>query len=162
GNIGTASLNILVINTSVTNAPTVAITSPTSQQVISAPMNIVGTASDANLVSYTITATPVGGGLSHTEATGTTSVTNGVLGTFDPTILADGAYVLTLSAINTGGHGASTTVEVNVKGKLKLGNFKLSFTDLTIPVTGIPITITRSYDTLNAGVKGDFGYGWSL
>ncbi len=29
-------------------------------------------------------------------------------------------------------------------------------------MAGIPITITRSYDTLNANTKGDFGYGWTL
>jgi YD repeat-containing protein len=29
-------------------------------------------------------------------------------------------------------------------------------------LAGIPITITRVYDTLQAGVVGDFGYGWSL
>jgi hypothetical protein len=32
-----------------------------------------------------------------------------------------------------------------VAGDLKLGNFRLSFTDLSIPVTGIPITLTRTY-----------------
>ena len=39
---------------------------------------------------------------------------------------------------------------------------QLSATDLTIPVAGIPITITRSYDSLNAGKSMDFGYGWRL
>src|SRR5205807_5640600 len=29
-------------------------------------------------------------------------------------------------------------------------------------VAGIPITITRTYDTLNAEDLGDFGYGWTL
>ncbi len=38
----------------------------------------------------------------------------------------------------------------------------LAFTDLTIPLAGIPITITRSYDTLNANTQGDFGQGWTL
>jgi len=31
-----------------------------------------------------------------------------------------------------------------------------------ISLTGIPITIGRNYDTLDAGVQGDFGYGWSM
>ena len=38
----------------------------------------------------------------------------------------------------------------------------LSFTDLTIPVSGIPITVTRTYDTLTANDDGDFGFGWRL
>ncbi|HMP17477.1 MAG TPA: hypothetical protein PKD72_10670, partial [Gemmatales bacterium] len=33
---------------------------------------------------------------------------------------------------------------------------------MTIPLAGIPIEIRRVYDTLNAGVKNDFGYGWTL
>src|SRR5439155_24654944 len=38
----------------------------------------------------------------------------------------------------------------------------LSVTDLTIPVAGIPITITRSYDSLDVAQSKDFGYGWRL
>jgi RHS repeat-associated protein len=45
---------------------------------------------------------------------------------------------------------------------LKLGNFRLSFTDLTIPVTGIPISLTRTYDSLTSGTTDDFGYGWRM
>ncbi len=51
---------------------------------------------------------------------------------------------------------------VNVASDLKLGNFTLSFTDLSIPVSGIPITVTRTYDSLTSGVNGEFGYGWRL
>src|SRR5205085_11207104 len=90
------------------------------------------------------------------------SVSGGVLGRFDPTLLADGAYTLRLRATNTGGLTTTDFVTVNVAGRLKLGNLHLSFTDLTIPVAGIPITITRTYDTLNASKQGDFGFGWTL
>jgi hypothetical protein len=31
-----------------------------------------------------------------------------------------------------------------------------------VPVTGIPITLTRTYDTLTAGHTEDFGYGWRM
>jgi YD repeat-containing protein len=51
---------------------------------------------------------------------------------------------------------------VNVAGDLKLGNFRLSFTDLTVPVAGIPISVTRTYDSLNANATDDFGYGWRM
>ncbi|MGL5807948.1 MAG: hypothetical protein ACRC11_21340, partial [Xenococcaceae cyanobacterium] len=33
---------------------------------------------------------------------------------------------------------------------------------LTIPVAGIPISVTRTYDTLTSNTKDDFGYGWRL
>ena len=65
-------------------------------------------------------------------------------------------------ATNTGGLSSEADVTVNVSGNLKLGNFKLSFTDLTIPVSGIPITVTRTYDSLNANESEDFGFGWQL
>ncbi len=42
------------------------------------------------------------------------------------------------------------------------GDYTVSFTDLTIPLAGIPITIGRTYDTLNAAYSSDFGYGWRL
>src|SRR5207244_3444189 len=31
-----------------------------------------------------------------------------------------------------------------------------------IPVSGIPITVARTYDSLNAGSSQDFGFGWRL
>jgi len=43
-----------------------------------------------------------------------------------------------------------------------LGNFRLDFTDLTIPLAGISIQVHRTYDTLNADRSGDFGFGWQL
>ena len=75
---------------------------------------------------------------------------------------SDGSYDLRLTATNTGNNTTTTDQMVTVGGHLKLGNLHLSFTDLTVPVAGIPVTITRTYDTLNAGTKGDFGYGWTL
>ena len=42
------------------------------------------------------------------------------------------------------------------------GNFSLRFTDITVPVAGIPITVTRTYDRLRAHEQGDFGYGWRM
>jgi RHS repeat-associated protein len=85
-----------------------------------------------------------------------------VLGTFDPTLLQNDAYTLRLSAFDTNGQGTITEQLVSVVGDLKLGNFRLSFTDLAIPVTGIPITVTRTYDTLTTGYQDEFGYGWRL
>ena len=49
-----------------------------------------------------------------------------------------------------------------VEGNMKIGNFKLSYTDLSIPVAGIPITVSRSYDTLAKDSANDFGRGWAL
>ena len=85
-----------------------------------------------------------------------------MLGTFDPTLLPNDSYILQLWARDAGLNESTITQIVNVSGNLKLGNFTLSFVDLAIPVSGIPIQVTRTYDTLEASAKGDFGYGWSM
>ena len=67
-----------------------------------------------------------------------------------------------LTATDTGGNMATMEQIVHVAGDLKLGNFNLAFTDLTVPVFGVPITVARTYDTLTATRSGDFGFGWRL
>ena len=54
-------------------------------------------------------------------------------------------------------HRRTIDTTVNVAGDLKIGNFTLSFTDLSIPVSGIPVTLTRTYDSLNAGNQDELG-----
>ncbi len=83
-------------------------------------------------------------------------------GRFDPTLLENDSYILQLSATDAGGNVSSTQRQVNLDGQLKLGNFQLSFVDLSIPVAGIPITVSRTYDTLQADTSDDLGFGWSL
>jgi len=152
--------------------PKVEITSPNDRAVITAPTDIIGNITDNenDLVRYTLSYAPLNGPggfkvISEVVApTGQTlaDVTGIVLGKFDPTILANGPYVIRLEAEDEN-QGVSTIEQtVNVTGRLKLGNFTVSFTDITIPVAGIPITIGRTYDTLQANESGDFGYGWSL
>jgi large repetitive protein len=93
---------------------------------------------------------------------GNNSVTNGTLGKFDPSLLENDTYTVRLTAVDTNGRSSSIEEEIEVTGDLKLGNFRLSFTDLTIPVTGIPISLTRTYDSLTSGTTDDFGYGWRM
>ncbi|AFZ10677.1 RHS repeat-associated core domain protein (plasmid) [Oscillatoria nigro-viridis PCC 7112] len=168
GNVGTATASVAAIDTSDVNAPTINI-SLESDAEITAPVNIVGTISDSNLAYYTLEVAPVGGGQIPGDGggfkevyRGTTAVSNGTIATFDPTVLANGAYVLKFTAFDTNGNGSTTERTVNVSGDLKLGNFRLSFTDLTVPVAGIPINVTRTYDSLNANKGDDFGYGWRM
>src|SRR5271157_6330637 len=162
GNVGSDTKTLVIIDNSDQNPPTVDITTPTDGATITQPVDVIGTASDANLVSYTLSVAPVGSDSFTTIATGTTSVTNGVLGKFDPSGLANGAYDLHLEATDIGGNIAYIDETVNVAGDLKIGNFTLSFTDLSIPVSGIPVALTRTYDSLTAGSQDQLGYGWRL
>ena len=85
-----------------------------------------------------------------------------VSGRFDPTLRLNGAYTLRLVAVTSDGRYAEDTVAVIVEGNMKIGNFRLSYTDLVVPVAGMPISVTRSYDTLAKDTDNDFGRGWSL
>ena len=87
---------------------------------------------------------------------------NTPIAVFDPTRLSNDAYVIRVLARDVNGRISTKGLLVGVSGDAKLGNFRLDFTDLSVPLAGIPINITRTYDTLNAGTEGDFGYGWSM
>ncbi len=98
-----------------------------------------------------------------TEMTrGNTAKTNAAIGTLDATMLRNDSYVLRIRAWNTNGRGYQLGGIFNVTGQSKLGNFRVQFTDLSIPLQGIPIQVTRIYDSLETGRFNDFGYGWSL
>src|SRR5581483_11496038 len=159
GNTAQARGTLGVIDPRDAQAPVVDLTSPEVDAVITAPVDVIGTASDDNLLFYKLEVAPAGT-TSFTEfARGTTSVVNGVLGKFDPTLLPNDSYILRLTAEDAGGHIARVEQTISVAGELKLGNFTVSFTDLSIPVGGIPVTVARTYDTLTANRTGDFGYG---
>jgi hypothetical protein len=123
----TQTLVVAVLNDA--QAPTVAITAPGNTAAITAPTLVTGTASDPNLVSWSLQVAPMDGSAPfQTIAAGTTAITNGTLGTFDPTLLADGPYDLKLIAVNqisSVEHIGTTEISVNVEGRLKLGNLHL-------------------------------------
>ncbi|MET0625293.1 MAG: VWA domain-containing protein [Pyrinomonadaceae bacterium] len=81
---------------------------------------------------------------------------------FDTTTVANGSYVIRLQGTDAEGRRLLSLVLVTVAGENKPGRMKVSVTDVTVPVAGLPITVGRSYDSLDRGRVGDFGYGWSL
>jgi large repetitive protein len=134
-----------------------------TEGTITAPTQILGTVSDTNLDYYILEIAPIDGTAGFKEIfRGTSIITNGILGTIDPSLLQNDTYILRLSAYDTNGQGTTIEDTLNITGDLKLGNFRLSFTDLVVPVTGIPITLTRTYDTLTSTTQDDFGYGWRM
>ncbi len=60
GNTGPADVQLVVLAPDA-QAPVVAITAPAESDIITAPVDVIGTASDANLLSYTLDVAPVGG-----------------------------------------------------------------------------------------------------
>ncbi|KYC34733.1 hypothetical protein WA1_49275 [Scytonema hofmannii PCC 7110] len=159
-----ATWNVLVTNPNPNNPPpNISLNlSNIPNGIVTAPTNIIGTVSDDNLINYILEVAPLAGGEFKTIGSGTTTVSNNVLGKFDPSLLQNDTYRLRLSAYDASGNGRVVEETIDVAGELKLGNFRLSFTDLTVPVTGIPITLTRTYDTLTDNTTDDFGYGWRM
>ncbi len=80
----------------------------------------------------------------------------------DTTLLANDAYVLRVSAYDINGQGWVEPLMFGVSSNAKLGNFTFTLTDFSVSLAGIPIQVARTYDTLQAGTEGDFGYGWSM
>jgi len=141
--------------------PVAEITIPVANSTVTEPVDIVGTATDANFLKYTIGIAPAGE-FNFTEiANSTTQVTDDVLGQFDPTLLLNDVYTIRLTVFDAGGNQIRVENTVQVDGNMKVGNFTTTFTDLQIPMSGIPITINRTYDSRDKAT-GDFGIGWRL
>ncbi|MGO9316973.1 MAG: RHS repeat-associated core domain-containing protein [Terracidiphilus sp.] len=87
---------------------------------------------------------------------------SGQIGTLDTTTLPNGSYWIHLEATNASGNLEYSLILVTVAGNYKPGRVTATVTDLVVPATGLAINIQRTYDSLNAGTSGDFGYGWSL
>ena len=84
------------------------------------------------------------------------------VGTFDPTLLANGQYTLLLEAVDANYNLASAQRSVNVAGGVKLGTYQMKAIDLIIPIGAASLTISRVYDSQKAEKVGSFGRGWEL
>lgn len=162
GNTTTATSRLRIADPNDVTAPHISLTSPTSNATVSYLTDITGTIADPDLAYYRVEYSLVNANEWHLITQSNTPVVNGTLATFDPTLLPNDTYTIRIVAVDATGNQTERDIEVNVIGNAKLGNFHLEFTDLSIPLTGIPITIKRVYDTLNASKLGDFGYGWQL
>lgn len=143
------------------DAPTVEITSPADLAEITAPTTIRGIVQSKILESWTLTYRPVGEGPWLELGTGNFPVDDAPLATFDPTLLLNGMYEIRLEAVDIAGMAVEQTIAVVVDGQMKVGNFRLEFTDLRLPLSGLDIEVVRVYDSRDKR-HGDFGFGWTL
>jgi RHS repeat-associated protein len=152
--------------------PRASLTAPEDGQVITAPTAIIGSISPANTtngtISYTLAYslnTEDGASTQNWVTIGsggaTLGINNGTLGTLDPTTLINGNYSLLLTATDNYGQKGTSTSTFTVSKNMKVGNFTMTFTDLQVPVAGLPITVTRTYDSRDQNPR-DFGTSWSL
>jgi len=139
--------------------PTVSIAAPADGASVKGPIAVTGSVTSSSLSSWTLEA--VANNSIVVLATGKTSVAKAQLGTLDPTLLLNGVVLLRLRATDTSAQSATVESSVVVEGNQKVGNFTVSFSDLSIPVSGLPIDIIRTYDSRDQQ-RGDFGIGWTL
>lgn len=142
--------------------PVVEIKSPAMGAELKGPIDIIGTATDANLVEWQLLLSPAGQARYTVIAQGSTSVTGAVLGKFDPTQLLNGQWDVLLRAVDASGQESSVRYTYEVKGEMKVGQFSVAFLDLSLDAAGIPVSVTRSYDTRRRNESLDFGYGWTV
>jgi RHS repeat-associated protein len=156
------------------DSPAVAIHTPLDAAIITAPTVVTGTVSSVLLQSWSLQYRRKPAGLDQLEtqnskpgtwislSTGTTSLTAAALATFDPTLLLNGIYEVQLIATDIVARTSTTEpITLIVDRNMKVGHFTVSFNDLTIPVAGIPLQVTRTYDSRDKSM-GDFGIGWTL
>lgn len=161
-NIGTQACCLTVnVAPAGTQAPTVSLVTPTDGGEITAPTKVIGNVSDGNWtleysVANDLTPQPF-----FTIATGTGAVTNASVGTLDPTLLLNGTYTIRLRSTNASGLTGAAAVTVNATRNMKIGVFTLSFNDLIVPLSGLPVQVIRTYDSRDKST-GDFGVGWHM
>jgi YD repeat-containing protein len=135
--------------------------SPAPGSIVTAPVDLYATITVSEQTSFTWTAAlrregdeiatvPVGSGIG--------AANYRKIGTLDPTVLQNDLWYLDI-VVSTTARDKTYSFPYEVRGNLKLGNFRMEVTDLTIPLTGVSIDITRMYDTLDRDAY-EFGHGW--
>ncbi len=187
GNIATVSADpaLRVLDATDTEPPLIQLTAPASGSTVSYLTDIIGTITDRNLeyfeLQYSLAGTDQWTTFARRQfrpgpinTTGGNGITSGPLGIFDPTMLANDTYQIRALAQDTNGAQSASIIELSVESQAKIGNYhydamqksctecRAGFSDLDVNVAGIPISIQRSYDTLDANFIGDFGYGWRM
>lgn len=145
-----------------TTPPSVTLHAPTSGQILTAPAAIVASINDVNPGPYQLLVAERGKSDWRLIGEGNGNVTSAAVATLDPSMLINGQYNLLLRAFDASGNSAQTSTVFAVEGDLKVGHFSLTFEEVSIPLSGIPITVNRTYDSRQSHQNLDFGYGWSV
>lgn len=163
GLIGTDDATFMARAQADNDGPQVALTAPADDAVLDLPTDLIGTATDDDLVWYRLEAAPAGSAEYGVFAEGFTSVTDGVLGLLDPRGFTPGLYDVRVCAADSWGNlvcSAPMRYELN-PGAPPAGVTRMAFLDGFAQVTGLPLVVRRIYDSRNKA-KGDFGVGWTL
>jgi len=172
GNVATVSRQIRVVDLNDNMGPVVEILAPTNGIPVSPFIDVTADIYDPDgnfshytvdwAPAYTVNLSTLQGDSFRSVTQGTDQVFNQVVFTLDTTLIQNDGIVVKITGWDSNGQGTIRALLLNLNSQLKLGRLALEFTDLEIPLAGIPITIFRRYDSFDASRQGDFGYGWSL
>ncbi|WP_221797902.1 putative Ig domain-containing protein, partial [Oceanobacter mangrovi] len=143
--------------------PTAMLVDLVTDQSITAPVDITTTIEDDQLIYWQLLGyrshddEPVILAEGDAAAAATTT-----LARLDPTTMMNGQYTLVLMAQDLGGNKTYDSATLLIEGGMKVGNFSMAFEDISLPVSGIPVVVTRQYDSRRRAENLDFGYGWSV
>ena len=148
-------------------APVVTLGSPTPEALLLEPTPLIVSIDDNTPAALTW-AVSIRADLNDEPillAEGSGSVDQGEVAVIDPTNLPEGSYWISIQ----GADGAQTggiEYRINVGSGFKPGRVRSASADVILPLAGVPLTIGRSYDSLDAGLHGqtggDLGPGWRL
>jgi len=161
GHAGQASLAVSALAPGDATPPTAAIDAPADGTSVNGPVDVTGTATDPNFLRYELAFALAGDETWTVIGEGASPVAGGALGTFDPTVLVNDLYTLRLRVFDRGENVTEASVTVQATGQRKVGLFTLAYRDLNVAAAGIPLTVTRTYDSRDKTAR-DFGVGWRL
>lgn len=144
--------------------PTIRIVDPIDGATVTAPTPVradITPPAGQEIAEWCVFAQRAGDAERRTVKCGSGAPAGRDLTTFDPTVLPNGTYTLTVDATADGGGAGFAQVAVVVSGALKPGRYAVSYTDMDLPIQTLPIRVTRSYDSFDKS-KGDFGIGWRV
>ena len=141
--------------------PIVAIDSPAYGELITGFVDVIGTVTDSTLASYELSVAPFAGVLSRRSRVARIP---SPMGSWDASIPR--CCLTTPMCCDSGDRHGRTGINGRYSRRCQQRaenrQLRASFTDLTIPVSGIPITVSRTYDSLTAGHESELGYGWRM
>ncbi|MEW8622631.1 MAG: putative Ig domain-containing protein, partial [Candidatus Thiodiazotropha endolucinida] len=147
-----------------TTPPVVELTSPSTASTITSLTDIIGTAQDDNLVEVRLAYKRA----DQSDAEyidlyqGSRSFDNEIIASLDPSLLVNGTYHILLQATDSNNNVMGRRASVFVDGDLKVGQFSFTVEDLELSLAGIPITVSRTYDSRRRTEALDFGHGWTV
>ncbi|MGK0360111.1 MAG: YD repeat-containing protein, partial [Bradymonadia bacterium] len=161
GNAVTETAQVRVRDNGDDVAPVVNIVRPTANQLIPEKGEVEATIVDDNFFEYVIRVAPVDTEDWIEVVRARAIPVDNILGSIDATQLVNGLYRAQVIAEDVNGLRGVDEVVVIIEGAAKVGLFTITYTDMSVPVAGMPLTVERTYDS-RVKSRGDFGVGWSL